>query len=281
MDKKTTSDNCISFRNDERFETGKNIYVAEGVIAYNALYVDKMHFHDFFELEFILDGYAKQNLNGKSYILERGVIYLLNTNDMHRYCFARGESVHYISVQFKNDFLSKETLACINACKKTIIAKVRKNYDFYVALLRKLKGVYSGADIISVNLMRSLLETVCLSLLGEADTQPDRFEENRINEIIVYIRNNYRKHITIQNLAEKFNLSPNYLGQLFFKETHMTVLQFVKRNRLLMAANLIQNTNLNFNSIAYEVGFSSPYVFCREFKNFYHLSPTEYRNARK
>lgn len=281
MDKGIITDNCISFHNDERFQIGKQIHIDEGKIAYDALYVDKMHFHDFFELEFILDGKAEQKLNGQMYSLEKGVIYLLTTNDMHKYCFEKNEYVHYISVQFKNDFLSKETISFISACKNTLIAKVEKNFDYFCILLRKLKELYRTSDLVSTALARSLLESVCLSLLGEVNAEPIRFREDRIHQIIVYLRNNYRKHISLQSLSQEFDLSPNYLGHLFFKETHMSVQQFVKRNRLLMAANLVQNSNLNFNSIAYEVGFSSAYIFSREFKLFFHISPSEYRKRLK
>lgn len=57
----------------------RNVTVTEKTVDQTA----KFHMHEYFEIELILDGGGTQNLNGNTYALEKGCLYLLSPIDFH------------------------------------------------------------------------------------------------------------------------------------------------------------------------------------------------------
>ncbi|MBD3637267.1 MAG: helix-turn-helix transcriptional regulator [Crocinitomicaceae bacterium] len=79
-------------------------------------------------------------------------------------------------------------------------------------------------------------------------------------------------------LAEKVNLSPNYLGDLLKKETGKNTKEHINDYVLNMAKNLLLNTNNNVSEIAYNLGFNYPHYFSRVFKQKIGMTPQKYRD---
>jgi len=59
----------------------------------------------------------------------------------------------------------------------------------------------------------------------------------------------------------------------------MTPLQFVTRERMLQAQQLIRETSRSLIEIALEVGYTSPSHFAQLFRQTVGVAPTQFRNA--
>lgn len=92
-----------------------------------------------------------------------------------------------------------------------------------------------------------------------------------------YIKNNYPKKLTLQELAELTHLQPNYLCTVFKARTGRTVFEHITRYRCSWAAKLLRSTKLPVNQIAERCGFPSTSFFTRKFTALHALSPTAYR----
>ena len=64
------------------------------------------HTHDFFEIEFILSGKALHTINGYSYEIGKGDIYLLKPSDFHSLRIT--EPLEYMSIMFSEQAVSKQ-----------------------------------------------------------------------------------------------------------------------------------------------------------------------------
>jgi AraC-like DNA-binding protein len=53
--------------------------------------------------------------------------------------------------------------------------------------------------------------------------------------------------------------------------------EFIRNERLKMAADLLKNEKLSISEIAYNVGFNDVGYFSKCFKEIYHLSPSDYQ----
>ena len=102
-------------------------------------------------------------------------------------------------------------------------------------------------------------------------------KNNVIAQVAEYIHNNFRDDITLKQMAEIFFLTPNYLGELFKKETGKTCSEYTNDLRFSLAEQLILNTNNSINEISYECGFNSIAYFIKKFKNKYGCSPVTFR----
>jgi AraC family transcriptional regulator len=87
------------------------------------------------------------------------------------------------------------------------------------------------------------------------------------------------ERISIETLAELAELSPFHFSRVFKQATEMTPLQFVTRERMLQAQQLIRETCRSLIEIALEVGYTSPSHFAQVFRRTVGMAPTRFRNA--
>lgn len=109
------------------------------------------------------------------------------------------------------------------------------------------------------------------------------FEEyiSRINKTFDYIENNIGKDFTLEELADVANFSKFHFHRIFQAIVNETPFKFINRIRLEKAASLLQsNSKLSISDISFKCGFSDISIFSRNFKQFFKVSPTEYKDKK-
>jgi len=94
-----------------------------------------------------------------------------------------------------------------------------------------------------------------------------------------HVRAHLSESISIETLAELVELSPFHFSRVFKQATGMTPLQFVTRERMLQAQQLIRETSRTLIEIALEVGYTSPSHFAKVFRRTVSMPPTQFRSA--
>jgi AraC family transcriptional regulator len=94
-----------------------------------------------------------------------------------------------------------------------------------------------------------------------------------------YVRAHLAESISIETLAELAELSPFHFSRVFKQATGMTPLQFVTRERMLQAQQLIRETSRSLIEIALEVAYTSPSHFTKVFWRVTGVTPKEFRSA--
>jgi two-component system response regulator YesN len=98
-----------------------------------------------------------------------------------------------------------------------------------------------------------------------------------IQKILLYIGKNYEKEITVQEIAEQFQINESYLSTLFKKEIGINLSIYLQRYRIYKAMELLKNSDLRINEIAYKVGYQNPCYFTEQFKKIFNITPSEIR----
>jgi AraC-like DNA-binding protein len=93
-----------------------------------------------------------------------------------------------------------------------------------------------------------------------------------------YLQDNFRKSLTVREIAGIANLSPAYLSRLFKKATGASMLDYMTKFRIDEACRLLKESVLSVKEIAFQVGFHDAAYFSRVFQRLLHSSPSEYRN---
>lgn len=83
---------------------------------------------------------------------------------------------------------------------------------------------------------------------------------------------------TTAYLAEKVNLSANYLGDLLKKETGKNTKEHINDYVVNKAKTILLNSEHNVSEIAYDLGFNYPHYFSRLFKQKTGVTPAKYRD---
>lgn len=94
-----------------------------------------------------------------------------------------------------------------------------------------------------------------------------------------YVMKHLDEEISIDALAKLVDLSPSHFAHVFKATTGMTPLQFVTRERVTYAQQMIRETSRSLIEIALEVGYTSPSHFAQVFRKVVGVTPTEFRKA--
>ncbi|NIG53098.1 AraC family transcriptional regulator [Chitinophaga sp. Cy-1792] len=84
---------------------------------------------------------------------------------------------------------------------------------------------------------------------------------------------------TVTSIAQKLNISPNYLSTLLRLQTQQNTQQHIQRKMIDYAKERLSTTSLSVSEIAYELGFSHSQSFSKLFKQKTNQSPMEFRAA--
>ncbi|WP_291148004.1 helix-turn-helix domain-containing protein [Flavobacterium sp. UBA7680] len=84
---------------------------------------------------------------------------------------------------------------------------------------------------------------------------------------------------TVHKVAEKLNMSSNYLSELLKVLTGLNTQQHIHQKVIEKAKLKLSTTDLSATEIAYELGFEHPQSFSKLFKTKTNLTPLEFRNS--
>lgn len=92
-----------------------------------------------------------------------------------------------------------------------------------------------------------------------------------------YIRQNYNKNITLNDISKQFYINPYYFSQLFKKKTGMTYQKYLTDYRVDRAKKLLAETELKIYEVCRLVGYSDANHFNQIFERAEGMKPSEYR----
>ena len=97
-----------------------------------------------------------------------------------------------------------------------------------------------------------------------------------------YIDRNYMNNIGINQIADQFSVTPNYLSSLFHRKTGIKLLDYMTSLRIEKAKQLLRkNLNVSVKDIALMTGYTNPRYFSTLFRNATGVLPTQFRNGCK
>lgn len=101
-----------------------------------------------------------------------------------------------------------------------------------------------------------------------------------VRNVLNYIDFNLNLPLTLENLAEKYDLSVPYLSTVFKKEVGLTIISYVNKKRIETACKLLNSTNMSIQDVAATVGILDSNYFTRLFKKETGHSPRKYRQSK-
>lgn len=96
---------------------------------------------------------------------------------------------------------------------------------------------------------------------------------NRINKAVSWLRDNFTRPVTVDELANVVNMSPSTFHHHFKTVTSMSPIQYQKTLRLQEARRLMLTSGRDVNSISHAVGYVSPSQFIREYSRLFGETP--------
>lgn len=167
--------------------------------------------------------------------------------------------------------LDRKIFAADPACLDLLVREIRREPPDRPVLTR----------ILEVQLLLCLRQD---SMASDTRTVPAALSQQHdwiVRQVLDDLDQHYDRHITLELLASRCDISVTQLKRLFKARTGTTVIAYLTARRMDAAKALIRAGNLNFTQIAAAVGYDNIYYFSTQFKKQTGMTPTEYaRTAR-
>ncbi|MBQ8288593.1 MAG: helix-turn-helix domain-containing protein [Clostridia bacterium] len=232
-----------------------------------------LHWHDYYEFEYIKSGSITYQYNGNSYTLSAGSAYLVTPSDYHNIIAYEAElyNIAFNDAQISRDFLEK----IISYNGETIVRLNRQEQRSIEQLLVLLLQEYERDDEFSEYAMHHLLETVLVYFVRALPDQKacKKNHSSAVMQAVSHIHLHFKEKLTLREVAAAIHLTPNYLGEIFKAEMGISFSAYLMQTRLVSARSLLQNGRCTVTQAGLASGFTSPAYFSECFKKEYGYPP--------
>jgi transcriptional regulator GlxA family with amidase domain len=114
---------------------------------------------------------------------------------------------------------------------------------------------------------------------GFFEQEQSRHPDEDITQIQIWLQDNYYRHITMAQLAEKFSMSTRTLNRRFKAALGISPLDFLQELRINIAKDLLKTSNLSIHEIVDKIGYQDKGFFTRLFKQHLAITPKAYRET--
>lgn len=251
------------------------------------LYYATPHNHDHYEFLFVVRGRALNLCNDDVQVIYRCMLLAIRPNDVHylKKIQDETEKFEFFNIPVPIEYMKEQYKKCKD------LKRIIEDRDVPVSVL--LSGSELGvlcAKALRLSLLENsnnrdylyycLVKEICSCVIGydelEYVHQPKWFVD-----LIREIENIPPENLDYDVILEKSMVSKSLLWKMFKKVYNMTPTTYVNKKKIILAYDMILNTDLTLTEIAYQIGYGSYSHFFREFVKINGKSPMELRKNRK
>ena len=131
-------------------------------------------------------------------------------------------------------------------------------------------------NILAVCKTIELLSRLSELILPVRENNNSKKENPIINDVLLFLNNNFREDISVISVAKTFNLSESYLSHLFKEYVGISLWNYIVYKRLNYFNDLICN-NYSINEAYLMSGFQNYSNFFRLYKKYMNMTPSEFK----
>lgn len=253
--------------------------------------------HDFWEMVYIDKGEIVCTADEKSFVLKSGEMTFHKPNEFHNLSgnSNTAPNVSIITFECKSRIMKhfEGKIFQLNSEEKSMLSMLFEEglscyrlEDQYNPLLQKLQKV-TPSPLGSSQMTKNLLEIFLIKLCRHTETLTKNMREHHVitetqlpqnvKEILDFLSSKIYGKITIRDVAEHVDKSESTVKQLFSQYRDGGMMKYYNSLKIKEARNLIREGNYNMTQIADLLHFDNPQYFCKCFKAFTNMTPSEYK----
>ncbi|SMO72018.1 AraC family transcriptional regulator [Solitalea koreensis] len=197
-----------------------------------------------------------------------------------------------IVIHFFPDFMGKQLLEMPEAKQlNELFSKASKGILFTGPVVEKAKMIMRTM-LLETGMSRAILMLRLLDLLSQSNSYQllsspyfnsveSSEEAKKINKVFEYIFQNFKKEISLQEIADLLPMTPSAFCRFFKAKTNRTLIDFIKEVRISHAAKLLLEGKHNVTEASFHSGYNNISNFNKHFKESKGLSPRDFLNQYK
>lgn len=244
------------------------------------------HFHNTYQIILIKEGSANLKINDSSYLLSTGDLVFISYLEEH--------TINILSETYKRYFITLSPFQLDKLVLSPKLLSIFKNrpkgfshsfntgdaFPLIENTFKLLLNEYTNSDELSDDFISCTLNTLLINLYRKFPNQFPLYSKDlnpTIHKVQSYIEQHFAEDIKIAEFADIFFINPYYLTHIFKELTGYSPKQYLILTRLFHAKDLLVDTTLPINEIAYRSGFKDTNNFIRLFKSKFGITPLKYR----
>lgn len=239
---------------------------------------DRLHRHDYTEIELIVSGGGIQVLNGTRYTLSRGSLYILRPSDLHMVSL-REQSVYY-NISFSEHLADKniiQSIASFGGDLYTVLgdAELKTAELLSDALIAEARTKPTDDTVLRC-ILRCLLLKAQKNIPLYTGTAGLR---EPMRDALAYMQMHFMDNPSLRQTAQVAHYNTSHFSTCFHEQMKQTYSEYLNRLKVNCAKNLLLTTDMSVTSIGYECGFQSESNFLRVFKQYVGTAPSDFRKT--
>ncbi len=251
------------------------------------------HWHDEVEIIYLNRGTLSVYISGECYDLVENDILIVNTNMVH-HMISEDRDTLYHAYLFPLDYLSfakkdyaellyVQPLVENDRVLPTVIGQDKPCYEnikkLVVQLIELDKERSEGYQLLTKSILYQFLYDIYKCELMQKSNKNRKQSVDRI--MVEYLEQNYQKHIALEEVADRVNMSKNYFCRYFKQHFGKTFIEYLVQLRIEKACILLEKNRLSVLEVALEVGYSNISYFNKCFKQIVGMTPSRYREIKQ
>jgi AraC-like DNA-binding protein len=256
----------------------------------NSYTMNKLHFHDVFEIYYAGTGGLKYFVDNRIYPVEKGDLFVFNHLDLHRIGIPQGTWYERYVLVFNQEYIQGLCTAASDLLRCFLNRDPRFNHrahltekqaGIFLGLFEKadryLKSSEYGDDIYrKITLAEILIFVNCIYQNNkQAFSAQHDTPYVKIKPILNYISDHLDLKLSLEHLANRFYISKFHLCKIFKEATGFTLNEYIINRRIIRATELLRKDYL-VAQVAEMTGFHDDSYFITTFKKIVGLSPKQY-----
>ena len=230
------------------------------------------HWHDFYELEYIVSGEGSYIIDGVCYPIKPGLLFFMTPLNFHSVDI---KNTQLYNIMFSGNICNLDCMSQL-ASKSPVVMDCNENVEsFLIPIMNELIEQQGNTDFAGL-LLNALLSKINIHTKTNSETA-----SSPIKKLELYILNNFRSKLTLDDASKYIMLSPGYVSQQFKKETGKNFKAYLNDMRYDYAEKLLTFSDMTVSEICNECGFDDYPNFIRRFKQHKGMYPGEYRKKHK
>lgn len=257
-------------------------------------FLNVWHYHPELELVYILNSTGTRFIGDSICPFEAGELVLIGEGLPHMWqndpvYFEKGSTLkaEAITLHFKKDFGGRALLEMTEMFQIQQLLETAGQgmvFNQKTAAMAKeiMLEIHQTDGFQRLILFLELLQNLALQrdfrlLSTKGFSNPaEKTGDLRIDKVYAFTFNNFRKNITLDQVADVANLNPTAFCRFFKKHTKKNYSKFLNEIRIGYACKLLLEERLNISEVGYESGFNNLSNFNRQFKGMMGISPSQF-----
>ncbi len=256
-----------------------------------------LHYHDYEELVFVLEGTSRHENDGHLYDISAGDVFLIKSGSVHRYM--NSKNLLIANLMYETGYLDTDPIDLRESPGYRAFFQTEPALRFESGFKARL--TLSGETLSEVRLLLTKLERECSqrppgfrflanayfrTLIALVSRYYDRDEQKYSRRMVTlsrmtgFIEEHFAEPVTREKILEIGCVSVCTASRIFQSLLHKSMVEYLLEVRLAHAGKMLLNSDLSVSEIAFKCGFNDSNHFSTMFRRAAGVSPREYRNKK-